>query len=169
MRTRATRYMTRAERLDFYTDQSGGADTCWMWTGKLNGGGYGRLEIAGKQQFAHRAAWEEANGPIPVGMCVCHRCDNRACVNPAHMFVGTIAENNADRDRKGRQCRGEVSRLRAFRVARRKLTDEQVAEIRAAAVSRPTHELAEQFGIHPTYVNQIASGRRRTVSREVWA
>ena len=78
-------------------------DGCWVWIGaKTNG--YGVICIGGtKTRQAHRVSWELENGPIPDGMCVCHHCDNPSCVRPDHLFLGTRADNNRDRDAKGRQ------------------------------------------------------------------
>lgn len=77
---------------------------CWEWTGGSGPLGYGRFypRDHGRCEYAHRWSWILANGPIPVGLCVCHRCDNRGCVRPDHLYVGTRAENNRECRAKGR-------------------------------------------------------------------
>ena len=97
-------------------------------------------------RLAHRVSYELHIGPISHGLHCLHKCDNPACVNPAHLFLGTNADNMRDRDAKGRVCRGEDH-------ADAKLTEKQVLAIRAD--NRPQRMIAEGYSISLTAVNQI--------------
>lgn len=130
---------------------------CWEWQGYVHTAGYGQMGRGGKREglvFTHRAAWEATHGPIPGGLFVCHRCDNRRCCNPAHLFLGTPADNAADMAAKGRGRGAE-----GLANANAKLTPTQVAEIRRRYRPGTTVcELAAEFGISPQYVSQLARG-----------
>ena len=138
-----------SERFWTRVDQSGGPDACWPWIGGRVRGGYGRLDTA-TGTLAHRTSYELANGPIPEGLHVCHRCDNPPCVNPAHLFAGTNADNVADRVAKGRPPFG--ARWGG------KLTDEQVREVRAS--TEPIRVIAPRYGIAHSTIAAIRRGQR---------
>lgn len=134
-----------------WPDISGGPDACWPWMGARDRAGYGR---GYRNRKAHRIAWEQANGPIPPGMFVCHRCDNRPCVNPAHLFLGTTQDNTADCVRKNRTCHGE-------RNASHKLTAADVIQLRKdAAEGMSTRALGKKFGIGYGTANDIIHRRK---------
>jgi hypothetical protein len=116
---------------------------CWDWLGALNENGYGQFRYRGRNARASRIAWWLTYGAIPRGKCVCHECDRRRCVNPAHLFLGTQAENMRDKKRKGRQRGG----------CRRKLLPDEVRQIRSSR--RSLQELASQFGLTPATIRRI--------------
>lgn len=141
--------MKRITEKDFWekVDRTSGPDACWIWIRALKSDGYGSCLFLG-EQLAHRAAWKLLVGEIPTGLCVLHTCDNRKCVNPKHLFLGTRTDNNLDRDTKGRTARGDKSsarlhiesRPRGELNARSKLKDAEVLEIRRLY---KTHEYSQ--------------------------
>lgn len=118
------------------------SDDCWEWTSGFDHFGYGRMHVKGSVVDVHRLSWALANGPIPEGMCICHKCDNPPCVNPSHLFLGTDADNIHDRDAKGRTQRG-------MRRTSAKLSDGDVIEIRRAYADGEgnQHELGRSFNV----------------------
>lgn len=132
---------------------------CHLWTGSYDKHGYGRkmLGVGAKARrpvLAHRISYEIHVGPIAPGLVVLHRCDVPACVNPAHLSVGTSAENSADMKRKGRSPRGE-------RQASARLTEDNVREIRSrVANGTPQREVAAAFGVARSTLSQIVSKQR---------
>lgn len=128
----------------------GNATDCWHWQAGKTHFGYGKFG----DTKAHRISWEMFNGPIPDGLMVCHKCDNPRCVNPAHLFVGTAADNNRDRTEKGRSRapRGE-------RHPNAKLSDADVRAIRAS--SERGIDLAERYGVAASTISEVRSYRWR--------
>lgn len=108
--------------------------------------------------MAHRLAWIIAFGPIPNGMMVCHKCDNPPCCNPAHLFLGTAKDNMQDAVAKGRHS-GRFPHWAVVRSRVRKLTDEQVREIKTSSESGVT--FARRFGVTEACVSLIRSGKRK--------
>lgn len=136
-----------AERFWSYVSKSPG---CWEWQGARIGG-YGKFKINYKQVAAHRFSYELEYGEIPDGLFVCHQCDNRACVRPDHLFLGTPADNVEDAIQKDRWARGE-------RSGRAKLTTAQVQEIRALREEGvKLQEIADRFGISDSAVQFIVA------------
>ena len=132
---------------------------CLIWKGSKSPYGYGIIlrERQGKRRghFTHRFAYELANGPIPKGLNVCHKCDNPLCCNPQHLFLGTHSDNNRDMNQKGRNVRGE-------KQGHAKLTAKIVIAIRhryeAGGVTLKS--LGSEFGIHFSTISNIV--RRKT-------
>lgn len=121
---------------------------CWVWTGPTIGLGYGYMK---DHEKAHRFSYRTQVGPIPDGLFVLHRCDNPPCVNPVHLFLGTNADNMADKKTKGRAARGAGN-------SNARLTEKQVLEIRSS--SEPSSVQAQKYGVHVTHINRIKRGAK---------
>lgn len=121
---------------------------CWLWIGSSNKAGYGQMSFKGKLVGAHRVSWELRRGPIPERLCVCHKCDTPACVNPAHLFLGTRQDNTDDRSIKGRKsgASGESH-------GHSKLTAAQVIEI--FNDPRSGRAIAKSYGLYPSAISKI--------------
>lgn len=141
-------------------DRSGGDSACWPWTRYKDPNGYGFLSFMARREGAHRVAYTIGVGEIPSGLLVCHRCDNPPCCNPAHLFVGTIADNGRDALSKGR-CRWGVLRGSDNRHA--KLSDSDVRSIRALCAQGHTQiSVGRRFGVRQSCVSEIVRGKRWT-------
>lgn len=137
-------------------DKSLGPDACWEWLGRVGRAtGYGMF---GQWGGAHRIAYELAYGPIPDGLFICHHCDNRRCVNPAHLFAGTQADNIADACRKGRMSAPPVHRGKDCHLT--KLTNEDVREIRLRLASGAKPKvLSVEFDVSVNAIYSIRLGK----------
>lgn len=134
-----------------------GPNGCWLWTGANSVKGktsYGRCHFGGKVRDAHVASYELHKGAIPSGMWVLHRCDNRPCVNPRHLFLGTASDNTQDMLAKGRnKRRGAVGTANA----KARLTEEQVRHIARREMYQ--REYAELYGIPRATIANVWAGR----------
>lgn len=125
---------------------------CWDWTASKSKG-YGQIMVGEKPQRAHRVSFEIFRGEVPDDLHVCHRCDNRACINPEHLFLGTNADNTADKVAKGRQ-----HRLRGTAHGMAKLTEADVLTIRSATHATDP-ELAARYGVGPEAISAVRHRR----------
>jgi hypothetical protein len=131
---------------------------CWEWQAFRNADGYGRFGIAGGARPAHRIAYANEVGAIPKGMQVLHACDNPACVNPEHLWLGTHNENMADRTRKGRQAhpRGSLG-------GNARLTEGDIPVVRSLrAGGRTIASIASSYGVTEGAISHILLGRTWT-------
>lgn len=146
--------MNVSERFDHYVDKSG---DCWEWKG---GRGpkqrYGSFFDGERNMGAHVFAYQRANGPVPAGMYVCHRCDNTWCVKPAHLFLGTPKENTHDmlHKRRGKWPRGDQHHLA-------KISDADIDKMRELRGTMTQRAIAEMFGVDQSHISRLMRGHKR--------
>lgn len=152
--------LTERQHRNFWAKVRVDPSGCWLWTGARNDGGYGSLTADRRPLKAHRVSYELAHGPIPEGqgyhgVCVCHTCDNRLCVRPDHLFLGSNAANMADRNSKRRQARGESN-------GRTLYSDALIAE--ACALRNwglSLRAIGRRLGISSGHVSRVTRGLSR--------
>lgn len=140
------------------------SDGCWEWTGAKDSGGYGCFGVkieSGKYRttLAHRVSWELTHGPVPSGpgyhgVCVLHRCDNRTCVNPNHLFLGSNHDNAQDRSAKGRSA--SLKGLSNPRAAESAVKVE--IALKALSDGATQRRAASLSGLNKMTVNRLANG-----------
>lgn len=129
-----------------------GPDECWRWTAGKNRAGYGTIKVCEKTEKAHRISWEIHHGPIPEGMCVLHHCDNPACVNPVHLWLGDRDANNRDMTEKGRRARGEAHGIS-------ELTEQDVHGIHFLLdAGHSQRAIAYSYGVDQKTISRINTG-----------
>lgn len=167
--------------------QKADGDGCWLYRpgatsrSQLRSAAYPLVRCNGARLRAHQWSWVVAHGPVPSGLCVLHRCDVPRCVRPDHLFLGTLAENNADRDRKGRQATGDrtkpwlrargerhgsrtkpASVPRGERHPHARLSASDVVEIRRLRTKEGLTQqaIADRFGLSQAHVSEIVRGTK---------
>ena len=151
---------TKAEVDRFYSKVVKRESGCWEWSGAKFDSGYGMFCLSGRKRktyATHRISWMIASGlDIPSGRWICHTCDNRLCVNPDHLYLGTPRDNNMDTVKRGR-----ANRLVGSDCPWSKVTEAQVLEILASDYGHgECKRLAAKFGIHQSQVSHIRRGKR---------
>jgi hypothetical protein len=127
-------------------------ESCWLWRGRVGNSGYGAVTFRNKPTNASRVALEITGRPSSNGLFVLHSCDNKLCVNPAHLRWGTAQENADDRESRGRGIKPQGERH-----GQAKLTEDRVRYIRSSG--RPPREMAREFGVSDTVVYLARQGR----------
>lgn len=132
-----------------------GEDQCWEYFGHKDTAGYGQIWYQGRLQMVSRVLYEHYYGPFDDSLLVCHKCDNPACVNHKHLFIGTKQDNATDRNNKNRQAKGETH-------SKAKLTEKQVLEIRFKyLIGLSVMDLSKEYKVTHQNINSI-------IKREYW-
>lgn len=124
---------------------------CWIWMDKLSDAGYALLRGRRAEHYAHRLIYKLLNGDIPFDLVVMHSCDTPSCINPKHLSLGTRADNNKDRDNKGRHIA-----LRGEAHGSAKLTKDAVLDIRSSR--RPLKDLALKYNVSLSMISKVRAG-----------
>jgi hypothetical protein len=150
-------HLTQVNRFWTHVDRSGGPKSCWLWTGFVRENGYGIIGIKDNEYRVHRVSYFIEHGRIDKDRLVLHRCDVRACVNPAHLFLGTPKDNSQDAVRKGRN-----TRLYGEQNGKAKLTRGTVLAIRRMCARGDVYQktVAQRFGVSEATVSYIVNGSR---------
>lgn len=133
-------------------------ETCWLWTGALAAFGYGTVNSKGRRSIrAHRLSWEIYRGEIPAGLCVLHKCDVPACVNPDHLFLGTKSDNMRDCAVKGRLGQQlDPAKFKAANRRRSPFTEDVIRLIRSSPESHTA--LGKHYGVTKGAIWRIRKG-----------
>lgn len=141
------------DRFISHIQKSAAHSGCWEWTGSKSYAGYGAFKINHKSCLAHRVSYALFVGQIPEGLCVCHSCDNPACCNPSHLFLGTHQDNMTDMQNKGRHPNNGA---RGENHGRHKLTKQEIYKIREMIEQRHLQkEIADIFGVNQATISYI--------------
>lgn len=147
------------ERFLLYVNIPENLNDCWEWVGGKSSNGYGAFNINRKMCCAHRVSYALFVDRIPDDMDVCHKCDNRACVNPAHFFLGTNQDNMNDKVKKNRQS--HHTKNRGENHWSHKLTEQEIYQIREMSKQGYTQqEIANVFGVSQSNIYNIQTGRK---------
>lgn len=131
--------------------KKGDPEACWVWQSSVIRSGYGRFSLDRKTRSAHRVSWRIHHGEIPAGLCVLHKCDNPPCINPNHLFLGTLTDNNRDTLNKGRHRHALNSAKINMKTAReiRRLYD---------GGEHDCYKLGKIYGLHRVTIQRLVRG-----------